>query len=89
MGRAGIEAGGGDGWGVIGEHVACVVKRRAGLERNAAVNQKAIWVTVHGASIYIGQAQENHVGCEATGWDSLTSIGFTHIDRECDARVVD
>jgi len=49
-------------------------------------------VTVHGVSIgkwaYMGQAQENHVGCEAMGWDSLTSIGFTHIDRECDARVV-
>ena len=60
-----------------------------GLSVMQAVNQKAIWVTVHGASIYIGQAQENQVGCEATGWGSLTSIGFTHIDWECDARVVD
>jgi len=43
-------------------------------------------VTVHGASIgkmaYMGRNREDQVGCEATGRDSQTSIGFTHIDRD-------
>ena len=26
-------------------------------------------------------AEEDQVGCEATGWDSQTSIGFTDINR--------
>ena len=41
MGCAGIEAGGGDGWGTIGEHDAGVVNRRAGLERNAGREPKS------------------------------------------------
>jgi hypothetical protein len=41
VGRAGTEAGGGDGWGAIGEHDACVVNRRAGLERNAGREPKS------------------------------------------------
>ena len=40
MGRAGIEAGGGNGWGAIGEHDAGVVNRCAGLERNAGRETK-------------------------------------------------
>jgi len=40
VGRAGIEVGGGDGWGAIGEHDAGVVNRCAGLERNAGRETK-------------------------------------------------
>ena len=41
VGRAEIEKAGGDGWGAIGEHDACVVNRRAGLERNAGREPKS------------------------------------------------
>jgi len=41
VGRAGIEEGGGGGWGAIGEHDAGVVNRRAGLERNAGREPKS------------------------------------------------
>ena len=91
-GRAGIEAGGGDGLEVIKERDAGLVDRRAGPERNAGCEptsnldwlQKwctepalAKWPTWAGP----GRTRWNRPGIEATGWDSQTSIGFTDIDR--------
>ena len=42
--RAGIEAGGGDGWGAIGERDAGVVHRRAGLECHAGREPTSHWI---------------------------------------------
>ena len=50
-GRAGIEAGGGDGWGAIRERDAGVVHRHAELERSAGREPTSHWIEIGRAHV--------------------------------------
>jgi hypothetical protein len=78
---AGDTAGGDDGGGAGRERDAGVVGGRGALSvmrRQNRAGTGSASVTVHGASMglvtYTGQAREGHTGCEATQWESETSV---------------
>jgi hypothetical protein len=78
---AGDTAGDDDGGGAGRERDAGVVGGRGGLSvmrRQNRAGTGSASVTVHGASMglvtHTGRAREGHTGCEATEWESETSV---------------
>ena len=81
-GCAGIEAGGGDGRGAIGERDTGVVDRRAGGERDAGDQQAGIWSSISdGARDEHGEECIHRAGTGGADGMRGNGVGVGHISE--------